>query len=221
MYVHSFYHVHVVHVFERGRKAIEQHALMTLVLTLAIMLGIGYTLNSQSSRVELFQFSDASEAGIRLSRFANPQYAHEVAAREQVMMAALTGLLSDLQADRAYLAVYGLIEDFWVEYQVISVLEVTKTGVAPDIQRLQGIGRSSWLQMEDNAYRANWFSTENVARVYGLELYDEQGVPVGYLGMEKTQETWFAEQDIQRVREIAEMVSTAIVKPLEQVKGSL
>ncbi|GAK58360.1 hypothetical protein U27_05334 [Candidatus Vecturithrix granuli] len=214
MHVHSFQHLHIV---ERSRMTIEQHALVTLVLALGIILGVGHALSLQSDDARTFPFTEVSEAGIRLSRFADQQYAHETAAREQAMIATLDALRRDLQADRAYIAVYGVTEDVWVEYQVIHILEATKTGVTPDLQRLHGIGRSSWLQMEENTYRAGWLSTENLPKIYGMELDDEHGMPVGYLGIENTQEDGFIEQDIQLLREAARSIEAALLRPLEYV----
>lgn len=218
MHAHSLHHLHI---FERSLATIEQHMFVKVILVLLLILGIGYVLSGQTDRVGLSQCSDVSEGKIRLSRFADPQYAHEIAAREQMMRIALEGVQRDLQADRAYIAIYGVTEEFSVEYRVISVLEVAKTGVAPSIQRLQGIGRSSWLLMEENTRGASWLFAENLANVSGMELYDEQGTPVGYLGIENTQEHVFAEQEIQRLRETVEAVITALVKPLEQGKDSL
>lgn len=222
MHMHSFQHFHDLHVFERSVATIEQHATMTLVLALVIILGGGYALNNHSIRMELLQSSDASEAGIRLSRFADPQYAHESAAREQIMRTALEGLRNDLQADRAYIAVYGGMSDgIWIEYQVMNIIEVTKSGIAPSLQRLQGLGRSNWLQMEDNASRASWPFGQNLPKTYGMELYDEQGTPVGYLGIEKIQANAFAEQDLQVFRRTAEVLAGTLAKPLEQAKDSI
>ncbi|GAK58607.1 hypothetical protein U27_05581 [Candidatus Vecturithrix granuli] len=127
-------------------------------------------------------------------------------------------LRSDLRAERAYIAVYGVTEEFSVEYRVINVLEATKTGVVLSLQHLHGIGRSSWLQMENNIRGTSSLFADNLTKAYGMELYDEQGMPIGYLGIEKTQENVFAEQDIQLLRETAEVVSAAIVKPLKQFK---
>ena len=205
MHTHSFHHLHDLHVFERSRTVIQRHTIIILMLAMVIMLVGTYALSIRSGHEGLFRFTEVSAAKIRLSRFADPQYAHEVAAREQMMRTALDTLRRDLQADRAYIAVYGVTEDLWVEYRVISILEVTKTGVTPSIQRLQGIGRSSWLQMENNAYRASWLFGENLPKTFGMELYDEQGMPIGYLGIENTQENVFAEQDIQRLRETASL----------------
>ena len=218
MHTHSFHHVHVL---DRGLAAIEQHVLVKVMLVMLLILVVGYVLSIQTDRVGMSQFSDVSEGKIRLSRFADPQYAHEVAAREQMMRTTLDTLRRNLQADRAYIAVYGSMSDgIWIENQVINIVEVTKPGIALTLQGLQGLGRSSWLQMEDNTRGASWLFAENLARVYGMELYDEQGTPIGYLGIEKTQEHGFAKQDIQRLRKTAEAVITALVKPLEQVKDS-
>lgn len=213
MYTHSFHHVHDLQIFERSRKVMEQHAIIMLILAIVIMLGGAYALSIRSGSVRMFHFSEVSEVGIRLSRFADPQYAHEVAAREQTMNAALDSLQRNLQADRAYIAIYGVIEEFSVEYQVISVLEATKTDIAPSLQSLQGIGRLNWLQIEDNAYRVNWLSSENAARIYGMELYDEQGTPIGYLGIENMQAHGFAEQNIQRLRETAHSIEAVMLQP--------
>lgn len=212
MHAHSLQHLHI---FERSRMAIEQHALVTLILTIGIILGLGHALRLQSDDASMFPSTEGIEAGIRLSRFADPQYAHEIAAREQTMSTALEALQRDLQADRAYIAVYGITEDAWAECRVIRILEAAKTGVTPNLQRLQGVWRSTWLQMEDNAYRAGWLFVQNVPKTFGMELYDEHGTPVGYLGIEKTQKHVFAEQDIQLLRETARSVEVALLHPLE------
>ena len=115
----------------------------------------------------------------------------------------------------------GVSDDIWLECRVISILEVTKADIAPTFLRLQGLTRSHWLQMEDNTYRVSSLLGQNLPKTFGMELYDEQGTPVGYLGIEKTQEYALIAQDIQRLRETAETVLAAIVKPLEQGKESL
>ncbi|GAK55922.1 hypothetical protein U27_02883 [Candidatus Vecturithrix granuli] len=176
MHVHSFQHVHDLHIFERSRMAIEHHAIATLILTIIIILGVGHALSLQSSRVGVFQFSGAPEAGIRLSRFADPQYAHETAARERAMRAALRGLRSDLQTVRTYVVVYSDLaatNAIWKEQQIIRIFEVTKTGVAPTLQHWEGLSRLHWLQAEDYTRGASWLFEDQLPKTYGMELYDE------------------------------------------------
>lgn len=75
--------------------------------------------------------------------------------------------------------------------------------------------------MDNGLWQYRFFCLEqNLSKTFGLELYDKHGTPIGYLGIEKTQEYALIEQDIQRLRETAEAVLAAIVKPLEQVKDS-
>lgn len=208
MYAHSLHHGGLFHRIEQYLTTLDQQTIAAATLIMALLFGLGYVFSLPPESVEMSQTND-----VPVSRFVDPQYAHEVAMREQAVVTELEMLRDSLQAERAYLAVYSDLsgaDGIEMEQQVSRILEVTKAGAAPTMQQFQGLSRVNWLQAEDNAHWRNWF----LPQAYGFELYNARKTPIGYIGLEKIQENLLDVRGFELLEQARETIAAALDAPL-------
>lgn len=237
MHAPSLHHFHDFHPFDRIFTLLDHHAIMTVILLVTAFIIVGLILSSQPGRIRTSQFSETSDISLPaaetlqpLTRLDDPQYAHEYAVREQTLTTHLTALRDRIQADRAYVAVYKNAVSFsairfavsserhLVEQEVFKTFEVTKGGMVPEITEFQDVSRDIWLQVVQDASVASAFFSQPITS-YGFELYNEARIPIGYIGIEKTQQGEFGEPEIHILRETARSIATTLLQPLEHVNG--
>lgn len=227
--LHNFHPIHWSFIL------IDHHAKMTIILLVIAFITVGLILSSQPDRIRTSPFSETADISMPavetlrpLTYLDDPQYADEYVIREQTLTAHLAALRDRIQADRVYLALYRNVgsfsaskfavssERFLMEQEVFKTFEITKGGIAQEIKEFQDVSRDIWLQVVQDTSVASYFFSQPI-RSYGFELYNGARIPIGYIGIEKTQQDEFREPEIHILRETARAIEITLLQPLEPV----
>ena len=203
---------------------IEHHHKIAAALLILIVFGM---LSAAASRFEMLRAFEAgretemsrvaAETVKPLTRLTNPAFAQEYPQRASYIMTHLDQLREASQIDRAYVAVYEYARSYHfsgIEPQVFVMFESRPAQIAPRFENFQGISRENWLQMQFDGQAMNSLMF-NAIQCFGTELYNEQGKPIGYLGIERAQgETFFRDREISQFQQTATLVEQALLLPL-------
>lgn len=215
---------HKSHWLDLSATFIEHHHKIAAALLALILFGM---LSAAANRFAMLKAFDAgretemsrivAETVTPLTRLTNPAFVQEYPQRTAYIMTRLDTLREMLQLDRAYLAVYEYARSYnlsGIEPQVFVMLESRPADIAPQFENFQGISRENWLQIQFDG-QAMYSLMFNAVQIYGAELYNEQGKPIGYLGIERAQgETFFRDMDISQFQQAAAQVEQALLLPL-------
>jgi hypothetical protein len=201
---------------------IENHKLATL-FGIIVVACLGYLLNIPVERQSTADLRSSSELVQSLTRFDDSVYTHEYDARSQYITASLERLRDVTRSDRTYLVVYNYDPsqpDILGKIRISSTFEVGQEGFSYQISDFQNFPRQEWLQMKHGERPLQWFGSLLLPRTYGLELTNDQGIAIGYLGIEYRREqskpldnsTW------NFLKEAATSIKTGFLGPVEDLK---
>ena len=223
MYAPSLHHKW--HMLDLSATFIEHHQKVAAALLIVMILGALFSLASRLEVLRAFEFSRDSEmsrlvaetAG-SLTRLTDPANALESAPRTAYIMASLDSLRKAGQIDRAYVAVYEYAPSrnlIGLESQVFAMFESHSTQIAPQFENFQRISRENWIktQLETQAMSSLFLETP---QSYGIELYNKQGMPIGYLGIERMQgRDFFRNIEYSQLQQTARQIEQALLQPLD------
>ena len=215
---------HKWHWLDLSATFIEHHHKIAAALLILILFGM---LSAAANRFAMLKAFDAgretemsrivAETVTPLTRLTNPAFALEYPQWAAYIMTHLDTLRETIQIDRAYVAVYEYARSYnfsGIEPQVFVMLESRPAHIAPQFENFQGISRENWLQTQFDGQAMNSLLF-NASQSYGTELYNEQGKPIGYLGIERAEgETFFRDMDISQFQRTAELIEQALLQPL-------
>jgi hypothetical protein len=191
---------------------------VTIIGVIAVLCPV-YMLNIPIESKRFIQHSpadSASSSGIvgPLTLVDDPQYAHEYDTRVQYIEKHLEMLRNETQADKAYIVSYGY-DSSMREMRISSTFEAGQEGIFSQMRDFQGFSRRNWLRIKrDEQATSGLFLV--LPQSYGVELYDEQGKPIGYLGIDYLQEkssSWGNEMKL--LRQTATSIKIGLLQPIE------
>ena len=220
---------HKWHPLDVSATFIEHHHKIAEVLLVLIILGM---LSTLANRFEMLRAFDtrraadlsrvAAENAAPLTRLTDPANAREYAQRTAYIMTRLDRLRESGQNDRAYIVVYEYAPSKMadvVEPQVFASFEARAAQIAPRFENVERMSRDAWLQMLSNQeWGMNFAPLSN----YGAELYNEQEMPIGYIGIERDPGKVFLESEMTRfdasvteLRTAAAQIEQVLLLPLD------
>jgi len=217
--------LHKRHIIDLSAAFLAHHqkvALAFAVLLLTIMLMYGFSVGLESLRRHLADtpgLSASVERAAPLTRMSAALLSErEYFDRAGYLADSFGALLEDVPAERVYLAVYENVfskHEPQAETQVTSLFEMNRMAAGFDFGPVQGISRMSWLNIHRHHFATRAASAED-RDAYGLELYNERGDALGYLGIELLQDvSSLREQDFTRIQRAADAMKTVLSAPLE------
>jgi len=204
------------HVFTQGINFIEYHKVLITILVVIAVIALGAVWHPSGER----QILTSDEP---LTRLDDPQYAKEYEARAQLIKAQLEKLRSDVQADRAYVVAYkyssALLANT-MELKISKTFEVGLTGSTPQLRDFQDFPRMKWLYLKREELSIGGFVPIRFPRCLGMELYDAQGTPIGYLGIDYLQETSSLRGDERELlQQTAALIEAGLMQPIEYLNS--
>lgn len=217
--------LHKLPVFSQIIHGIEHHKLATILGVIAVLCLV-YVLNIPVVHQRFIQHSSAdstSSVGIvqPLTLVDDPQYAHEYDIRAQYINEHLEGLKNDTRADRVYLVTYNDgPSQFGYTIHLSHTFEISQEGLNVPISTYQDLSRQRWLYLKRYEYTYGGLAPDILLQGYGIELYDANRTPIGYIGIEYIDAKPFPQgNEIKRLRQTAAAIKTGLLRPLEHLKG--
>lgn len=212
--------LHKLHVFSQLVHKIEHHKLAAIVGSFAVLwLIYTFTIDSQWFMQDSLPSTVSNKP---LTLLDDPQYAHERDIRSQHIQHYLNQLKRDTGADRTYMFSYhyesGRIGEM-MELKVASIFEVVQEGLPHQIQDYQELSRRNWLHLSRAHSMTSGFLPSPIPHIYGLELYDVSGRPIGYIGLEYWQEHLTLKgNELPLLRKTAVVIRGSLLEPLQTLK---
>lgn len=158
-----------------------------------------------------------------LTHIDDPRYAHEYDRRAQYITTQLELLKANTQSDKAYLVSYGYGSGRIggiLELKIARSFEVGQEGRAHRISDFQDLSRRNWLHINRDSSSTGGFLPGPVPRSYGMELYNEHGGAIGYIGIEYWQEDPALQgNDMLLLRRTASLMKIALLQSLEHLNS--
>jgi hypothetical protein len=175
-------------VFSQSINFIEHHKL-AIILGVIAVLCLVYVLSIPVDHQMFTQQSSARALSARsadiakpLTRLDDPHYVHEHDIRAHYIIKNLERLRNKTGADRAYVVSYGYGSARFGNRikKIASTFEVSPEGLTPQLMDYQDLSRMNWLHIK----RDEKFFSVFLPLCYGMELYNEDDVAIGYIGIE-------------------------------------
>ena len=216
--------LHKWHAFDQGIAFVKHHQKLAETLLILAFIGLVYSITAHIESLYVPELGRETEisriiAGNvePLTRLADPAYAQEYALRETYITSVLEKLLETSQVERAYAVVYEYGEPTvmrGIESRVAEAFEVTQPHIAPRFNNFQGMSRRNWLQVQQDERVLSMLSY-NFFQSYGLELWNERGVAIGYIGFgRKRDDAPFQDWEVAQLREAAKAVERGLLQSL-------
>jgi hypothetical protein len=158
-----------------------------------------------------------------LTRIDDPRYMHEYDIRAHYINTHLDRLRKGTQADRAYVVCYGYgLSQFGgiMELKISTIFEVGLEGPTHQLRKYQDLSRKNWLRINRDGSTARGFLPGPSPHGYGMELYNEQGWVIGYLGIEYQQEELSLQGiNMPLLRQTAASMRVSLLQPLAHLRG--
>lgn len=226
MYVPAW---HKSSVFSQISHLIKYHKAET-IFVLFIALWVMYIFNVPAKYQLLTSQLIASpvpegSSGITrpLTRVDDPRYAHEYDRRTQHITTQLEQLKANTQADKAYVVSYGYGSGRIggiLELKIARIFEVGQEGLPHRISDFQDLSRKNWLHINRDGSSTGGFLPGPAPRSYGMELYNEHGGAIGYIGIEYWQEDPVLRgNEMPLLRRTASLMKIALLQSLKHLNS--
>jgi hypothetical protein len=211
-----------LHVLSKSINLIEHHTLITILIGIATLWVVSALL-APSDRQMFTQHAPTRAVSAQafdierpLTRLDDPQYAHEYATRAQYLNTHLERLRNTTGADRAYVVSYGYgFSRFGNtrEQKISSIFEIGQERFVSQL-RYQDLSRENWLHLKRDQHTSGLFPV--ILRNYGMELFDEHGEAIGYIGLEYLQGNSSLEgNEMKLLQQAAVSIKAALLQPIE------
>lgn len=195
-----------------------EHHRVAIWLSLILVLCLTYILHSSVDTASV-----TSSANVRyLSLLDDPFYAHEYNRRAAYIFKYLKILKDKTRADSAYFFSYRYGSDHpggMMGLQIAQSFEVGQKEPARHIREYHDLSRTNWLRVNHNGALAGGFLPGSFPKSYGIELYNEQGMAIGYVGMDYPVEVSFLQgQEMSFFRQTAELMKAGLLQSMEHVE---
>lgn len=195
-----------------------EHHRVAIWLSLIIVLCLPYILHSSVDTTSV-----TSSANVRyLSLLDDPFYAHEYDRRAEHILKYLEILRDETRADRAYFFSYRYgagLPGGMMGLQISRSFEVGQKEPTHHIREYQNLSRINWLRVNRDDALAGGFLPGPFPKSYGIELYNEQGMAIGYIGMDYPVEVSFLQgQEMSFFRQTADQMKAGLLQSIEHVE---
>ncbi len=223
--MHAPIHTHI-HIFSRTAHFFAHHKLKIslTVLVVALLTIASVSLNSLDlSHVVPSTQTHSAGVVMPLTYIEGSRYAHESELRTHYINTHLEQLKAQTQADKVYVVSYRYDRsELGLSVRISKTFEVGKAGITAPIATYEGISRMNWLVMMRSSYLTNnslaFFAP--LPRSYGLELRNDDGRAIGFLGADYLQEKpALSGETLELLEQTAIFIEAGFLQPIESLQS--